>query len=363
MQRRDLIRQLFLGRSTARALLSVTDEEERVAIPEIADGPEQFFSKWHLFSDMQWTGEDLWAHQSQDFCIRNGELQCLVHVADRTVLLLTHQCSSETKSFSAEMTFRFLNEPTEVSDGKNVAGFRLGIEGRYDDCRFAITTGKGIHAGITRCGHLFIDETFSGIKINETILTSSIRLVLVVTAQASGAHFAKLKAMDHSGNTLATISTDKFCANDWKGNIALMSHFEPAKENRDQSTISVSKFIVKGEKLHYQPQQTIGAVYFVQHTIDNGLLSLTAQLAPLNLANAEVQLLIKDGETWKNVGTSKIHPETNLAIFRIENWDIQKYYSYKVACHLELQNGNKKEYTYNGEIVAGNYMEEYRNQR
>lgn len=352
MHRRDILRSLFFGAATAKVLMT---EATPVAIEKVPEqGPDtagMFNSKWHNMPDMPWTGEDVWAQRLQDFCIKEGELQCLVHGRDRTVHILTHQLSADSKSFTATIDFRFLNKQG-FRDAENFAGFRLGLKGRFNDYRSAIMTGKGIDVGVTRNGFLFIDKIISDKKIDEKVLNRNIKLVFVAIPQSSGGCFAKLKALDIAGNTIATLSSSENCHNDWAGNIAIVSHFNAINENTNQPTMAVSHVKLEGEKLMHDPHQTYGAIYFAQYTVQSTVLKLTAQLAPVDIAGAEAIMLIKKEDSWKKMAFSKIHPLARIANFRVENWDATESIPYKIVYSHPLKNGQKKEYSYEGTIAA-----------
>jgi hypothetical protein len=350
MHRRDILRQLFFGISTARALMNNSAHAEELPAEELEPDKEDCFkSKWHLLPNMTWTGEDLWAKHPQDWCIKNGELQCLVHGRDKTVHVLTHQLSDDKNSFTARLSFRFLNAAN--TEKESFAGFRLGVKGRFEDYRSAIMTGKGMDAGITRNGFLFVGNTTGDRKIGENILTEKIKLVLTVTAPYFGAHFTKLKAVDKAGNTIATLNSTEYDALDWKGNIALVSHCRAANESREEATIAISKFEIEGHKLDYHPRQAYGAIYFVHYALQNKMLKLTVQLAPIDIADAEVVLFTKKDNDWKKTASSQIDSSASTATFYVENWNGGSY-TYKIVYRLPLKNGKKKEYQYEGTIAA-----------
>lgn len=350
MQRRDIIKSLLFGVASAKAIISSAENQDGTNKELPVDSHISFKSKWHLYPDMPWTGDDIWAQRLQDWCIKNGELQCLVHGLDRTVHVLTHQLSNIKKSFSTNLVFRFINKPSEEKE--NYAGFRLGVKGRFEDYRSAIFTGKGIDVGITRNGFLFIGNVVGEKKVSEKILLEKIRLSLVVTAQQSGGYYAKLNALDKSGNTISTLSSTCLDEKLWQGNMAIVSHCKPETEQGDEPTIAISNFEAAGEKFSFHDQQTFGPVYFAQYTVNNKILKLTAQLAPMDIAGAEALLLVEQNKIWKKIASSPIHPLARTANFRVENWDGTKSFPYKVVYILPLKNNKQKEFSYNGTIAA-----------
>ena len=252
MHRRDIIRSIFFGATTVKSLMN-SDAPVKEVVEELQrDTANSFKSKWHLLPGTGRVGEDLCAQGLQDWCIKDRALNCVTHGVDRMVHVLTHQLSAGNHSFRANLIFRFLNQPAQEDDKENFAGLRLGIKVRFEDHRSATILDDGIDAGVTRNGYLFIGKTISEKKIDEKIVTEKIRLQLSVTPQSSGGNFVKLKALDKSGNTIATLSSSAFGAAAWQGNIALISNCKANKENTDQPTIAITKFEIEGEKITFK---------------------------------------------------------------------------------------------------------------
>jgi alkaline phosphatase D len=250
MNRRDIIRSFFLGTRTANLMMNGVVTAKKVEEDLQRNTANSFKSKWHLLPDSVSVGEDYIAHGLQDWRIKDGALNCVVHGVNRTVQVLTHKLSACSKSFKANLIFRFLNQPTLESGKENFAGFRLGVnvKGRFEKhCSQFIN--EGIDAGITRNGYLFIGETAGDKKLDEKLLIEKISLQLSVTPQSAGGNFAKLKALDKWGNTVSTLNSSEYCATAWQGNIALISNCKANKENIDQPTIAISKFEIEGHKI------------------------------------------------------------------------------------------------------------------
>lgn len=348
MNRREILKSLVGGTSAALILGkdNLVSAQKNTKIKNIS--VTFFKSDWQNFPDMTWTGEEFWSQRLQDFAIKNGELQCLAHGLDRTVHVLTYQLSDERKAFSAETNFKFLNDAVSEQNKEDFAGFRVGIKGRFDDYRSAIMTGKGIDAGVTRSGFLFLGKTFHKRKIDEKILRENVRLTLTVSAISN----AVLKAFDSSGQVIAEIITDEFNAENYRGNVAIVSHFKPTKSNADTPTVSFNNLQISGEKLVHRPAQTFGAIYFAQYTVQKNLLKLSAQFAPLDLSGAKAVLSVKKGKNWQKIAVSEIHPLARIAVFRVGKWNSKNAVPYRVSYELPLKNGKKKDYFYEGTIAA-----------
>lgn len=249
MHRRDVLRSLFFRTSTARPIMNSAEPVTAVAKKPRRDTANGFISRWHLLPGTASPGEDLFSLDLQDWRVKDGELYCVKHGRERMVQVLTHQLSDSNSSFKATFIFRFLNHPNPDDDMENFAGFRLGVRVRSNELNSSKINNKGIDAGVTTSGHLFIGKTYSPKKIDKPILTENIRLQLSVLPVSTGGNYAKLKALDRAGNTIATLSSAEYDALAWQGNIALISHCKTNKENTDMPTIAISKFEIEGEKL------------------------------------------------------------------------------------------------------------------
>jgi alkaline phosphatase D len=348
MHRREIIRNLFFGLASAKSLLVTAAEKETHAEEIPLDKEQEYKSKWHFYEDMTWTGADLWAQRLQDWCIKDGKLQCLVHGENRTVHLLTHQLSNNKKSFTATLELQYLATNAEVSK-EQFAGLRLGVQGKYDDYRSAIFTGSGLDVGVTRNGFLFIGNKTSERKIEENILLQKVKLSVSAIPQKEKGYFIKLRALDTAGNTIDTLS---FETETLQGNIAIVSHIKAVKEKTDLPSVSFSSFSVTGEKLSHHPEQTYGAIYFAQYTVQANTLKLTAQLAPIDKAGAVANLFVRKNNNWKQVASSTIHPLARIAAFKIDSWDSSKPALYKVEYLQSVKNKKPIIHSYEGTITA-----------
>lgn len=352
MDRREILRSLFWSATSAAAFKFRKSVDVADAVSTIVDTNDHFSSKWHLYPDMIWTGEDLWAQRLQDFSILNGKLHCLCHGPDRTVHLLTHQLSTESKGCNIQTVFKFVNEPDHQQDRKNFAGVRLGVKGRFNDYRSAIMTGKGVDAGITRSGYLFIGDRYSENKLDEPFLTKDLTLKINVVPGPEERSTVSLEVMDTLGKVLGTLQAAYSTGQDWSGNIALVSHFTASKKLADKPTVIFSSLEVKGEGLSYNPQHIYGPIYFAQYTTTESELRLSAQLAPVDQINSEVKLWVKKNKRWEIIGASKPHPLARTATFIVSDWDNTIASPYKVTTDVRMKNGDVRTFSYEGTIAA-----------
>jgi hypothetical protein len=245
MHRRDIFRSLFFRRLARPVAQNVRFAREPGELRSVTENG--FKSNWPALHE--WPGEALRREPLDEWCINNGELNCLAQGADKMVHLLSHRLHAGNESFRASLIFRFLSQPVPGNNVENFAGFRLGINVILQDNSTATMNENGIDAGVTRNGYLLIGKTCGAGKIDEHILTGEIRLQLFVTPLSTGGSFVKLKALDACGNTVATHSSDACDATTWQGGIALVSHFKTDGPNKDQPTIAVSSFEIEGKKL------------------------------------------------------------------------------------------------------------------
>ncbi len=80
---------------------------------------------------------------------------------------------------------------------------------------------------------------------------------------------------------------------------------------------------------------------WTQYGLANDTLKLTAHtnLDPMDPATATASLEVRSGDSWKILATSKVEPLTAMAAFRIENWDSDTSYNYRVVCGSTLIEG------------------------
>ena len=71
---------------------------------------------------------------------------------------------------------------------------------------------------------------------------------------------------------------------------------------------------------------------FALYTVNRGVLKLSAQLYPLQDGESrQVQLEIEDDDTWRAVASADVDETGWLATFRVEGWDQEKNFPYRVT--------------------------------
>jgi hypothetical protein len=356
MDRRNLLKTLTLGALTPKFILENNPPETAsintsVSPQEIQKAESKpFQSDWKSLPDMVWTGEELWAQRLQDWGIKNGELTCFFSGPNRTVHLLTHQLSNKQASFQTSATVKILNI-TNPKKG-NFAGFKIGVKGTFDDYRSAIMTGKGLNVGVNTDGSLFIGQAVSLEKISATNLSQGFQLTLTATPEDGDFVLTLTAASLGQNKAIASIKNENIPSESLVGNIALISHFEGNSESETTSA-SFADWRVEGEKVSYFPQQVYGPIYFAQYTVNNGVLKLSAQLAPVNLSiNASAVLELKKKGSWEKAAEATIHPQARVAAFRISSWDSTQAVPYRIRYELPSNSGQPFIHYYEGTIAA-----------
>ena len=238
MNRRSILKALFLG--TPTSVPSVDREQTVTGLKTEETGISD--KRWHVLSGQDGTKELSPGKPEMNWQIKNGELVCMAHLPNATAFLSDYRLSGEGKSFNAEMFFKVNKEQIDQAKHNLNVGFRFSSKENVNEAV------NHIDAGLSSDGSLFIGGEKGNKLLREEVVKDSLRLALSVITQSSGRCFAKLRAFDRSGNTLATLSSTKFASSDWQGTIAILSHFT-GSNIYDQPSVVISNFKIDGEKL------------------------------------------------------------------------------------------------------------------
>lgn len=313
-----------------------------------------------------WIGPEYWANPLQDWRIHEGRLESFVSGAGRNVQLLTHPLAKQQGSFQISVRLGRLQPEGAIDAGWG--GFRIGIKGPVEDYRYAAIHGRGIDAGITTTGKLFVGaEQYRpamlrrdlGIPLGDVELTltatpagDSVRLVLTATDRASGRRAAQATA------TLPSASL--------AGNVALVSHWDaeaartrpPAAEGGSPGTprggnvrLWFQDWKLSGDRVEAHPERAFGPILWSQYTLSHNTLKLTAQMPPVGVEDSQtVALQVREGSDWKTIDEEQIHSLSRTATFRIENWDSTRDIPYRLAYSLTGNDGQPRPHYWEGTI-------------
>lgn len=293
-----------------------------------------------------WIGAEYWANPLQDWRLAGGRLECFVSGAGRNVQILTHQLGKANAAFSASVRLGRLRPEGPIDAGW--AGFRIGISGPVDDYRYAAIHGRGLDAGITTSGKLFLGtEQYraalltrdASIPLNDVELKltaapagDSVRLVLTAVDRASGRRAREVSA---------TIPSARLA-----GNVAVVAHWDrssgkaagagvPATPRGGNVTIWFDDWTLSGPRVEAHPDQTFGPILWSQYTLSRGVLKLTAQMPPLGVEDDQsVALQVKANGEWKTIEEEYIHTLARTATFRIPGWDATRDTPYRLVYNL-----------------------------
>ncbi len=300
-----------------------------------------------------WIGPDYWANRLQDWQLNNGRAECIQTARNRNLNLLTVRTGDRPGDFT--MSVR-LGVPAldSLSNKENLLGFRIGINGQFDDYRDDAIYGKGLDAGITTSGDLFIGAPPVKHNGNAVALLPFVKKGLTLRLKAEyqdNKYNLTLEALDDNGKALATLKEEDVPAKLLAGGIALVSHFPEGQRKTDAIVSWFDDLSVSGKKVDLFPERAFGPVLFEQYTLSKGILKMTAQLPPTGPDDGKtVGLQIKEKNKWKTIQEQKIDPDARTATFKIENRNYTEDIPFRLVYELNTGNGQMKTYYLEGTV-------------
>ena len=298
----------------------------------------KFTSNWNSPEPRTWIGPDYWTNPLQDWQVFQGRLSCNVAGPDRSVHLLTIALDKKNGNFETTVTLG-LSEKTARNADVGWAGFLIGANGEFDDYRSAAVYGKGIDAGITTGGNLFIgpppSETDNGEVVMTGQLTSDkgITLRLSGRPEESGVYKLNLALIDPGTRKVLREVTSTQMNDELTGNIALVSHLENKQRSLNGMTgFWFREWSASGNKMGHHEERAFGPVLFTMYTLSKNTLKLTAQMPPVALADPKqvtLEILGKDS-TYEKEAETEMDSIARTATFKIENWDRDNDVHYRV---------------------------------
>jgi len=316
-----------------------------------------FMSDWHRTPDRVWIGPEYWANPLQDWRVAGGRLECTKAAPDRHVHLLTYALSTEAGSFTTSVRVGRLSG--DLGGGPGSVGFRIGITGELEDYRNALLFGRGLDAGLTGSGKLFLGEPSADDALNVPLALSAVELRF--SAEPKGnAYSATIEAVDPaSGNSLGRVQRT-VAAERLVGQLALVANFGTRQPGRRQQpkvppgtgsgAFWFSDWNARGAKLASLPQRAFGPILFSQYTLSRGVLKLTAQMPPLGPDDSKTVRLEVQRGNWLPATTAEIHPDARTATFRVEGWDASRDTPYRLRYALMSPDGAATEHEWSGTI-------------
>ncbi len=322
--------------------------------------PGAFRSAWPKGVTRVWVGPEYWSNRLQDWRVTGGRLECATSGADRNVHLLTRRLGEGKGDLKMSVRLGAI-EPAAARKSGGWAGFRIGAVGYWKDYRDSARRGKGIDAGLTTDGKLFIGAVpraaaapADALPIDDVELRASIE-------PGEKGHALTLSLHDpKAGKPLARISR-AVPADNLVGNLALVCHHGQAgggRRRRGQAAGGNVRFwfrewTLAGSKVRAHDEHAFGPVLWAQYTLSGGVLKMAAQMPPLGERDTkEVRLQVRRGAggRWAEIATAKVHPLARTATFRVEKWDASRDVPYRVAYSLIGADGKARDHYFTGTV-------------
>ncbi|WOH36624.1 alkaline phosphatase D family protein [Thalassotalea fonticola] len=341
------------------AMLSVGCDAAKKDIVVEQSQDNSYSSSWSNIKDGHYLGSDLWANPVQDWRIKNGELECNVSGGERNIFLLTKSLNDASGNFDMAVTVRplaeFLAQPT-----KGYVGFRLGVNGQFNDYRDSAVHGRGMKVGIDSKGTLFIGkQEGEQISLNE----QPIRLHFTGTTEAKNSALT-LTAFDANNQQLAQL-TRNVASSVVAGGTGLACHagdnrtregmpFQRGKTKRAGNIgFAFSDWTINGDVIATNADRTFGPIAFSMYTLDKNTMKMTAQMLPVpKEAGTQITLELQsaDTKTWQQVASSTMVDDSRTAHFSIEDWLYKQDMPYRIGYQMADRAGNTSQHYYQGKI-------------
>jgi len=353
MDRRETLKTILLGSVSIPFLSKIPRINTTDNLEPLLSEETSMESEWDQWPDMEWTGPGFWGNRLQDWQLRDGKARCSVTAPNRTLHSLTHQVNGESRNLQLSVNLELLSETRSAEDK---IGFRIGAKAAddpvpvtFEDYRRDAIFGEGIEAGVQADGYLFIGNQKSDSSIS---LQNPIKLTISAEREGNNCHLELTATNFGDGTVLDKINVSDIDPQSLNGNIALLAHFQSDQASADSPSVLFSNWMISGENLTHDPNQTFGPICFSQYTLNRGTLKMTTQLAPVeSIENHSVELQIQQNNGWQTVETTSIDPLSRTAHFRQESWGSDEDVPYRIRLELPLKN-DTREYFYEGTIAA-----------
>jgi len=162
---------------------------------------EAFTSAWPEKVTRVWVGREFWANPMQDWRIAGGRLECTRSGGDRNVHLLTRQLGEAKGDLAMRVRLGAIDNAAKLTPGW--VGFRVGIIGDWKEYRDSLRRGKGLDAGLTTDGRLFIGNArVAGGGGERGIPRKRWKIHHVDSQETGGAKNAAANAIDGNPSTI-----------------------------------------------------------------------------------------------------------------------------------------------------------------
>lgn len=283
-----------------------------------------------------WVGPEFWANPIEDWERAGDAIRNTHSGGDRNLALLTAELSGRAEHFEIQATF----EPLGDAGGEGFVGFQLGLQGDFDDYRDSAIYGRGMAAGVSEDGHLFIGNATSGDSmLNPT--DGAFRLRLSGQPAEDGTFNLTLRAT-RDGEDESVFSKQGVHSTWLEGLVAFCVSAQPpqqipltttrpeqvpaiAQQRGGDWRFALSDMEVDGAKFDHFPDRAFGPILWTQHTLQEGTLVMTVQFTPLD--SPQPARLEIGGRT---VAESHVHPQARIARFVVHGLETDSPLPYTV---------------------------------
>lgn len=296
-----------------------------------------------------WLGPSFWANRLQDWRLSGGRIECLRREADfeaRTVALITRFFSSAHKAGRISATVGMID-----GEGEGFCGFLLATgRGGLDYRASALVHSRagengGFMAVVDQNGRpSFRDfsspdaplgfervETDAEVASDEALGYRSLRLDCHIDPVADGRYDVRLESSDaDSGEPLGFAVRTNLPAEELAGGVSLVASAPPGEAG---ARWWLSDIGTGGAKISEHPERACGPVIGCLHSLNRGVLKLTAQYMPISAVEQQrARLDWRQAETadWQEGPVAMIEPGY-VAAFRVDDWDAEKSWHYRVV--------------------------------
>lgn len=216
-----------------------------------------------------------------------------------------------------------------IKQDSGSVGYTLGIKDRVTDpenFRAACYYGKGLSAGISLAGNLFIGNktlssptqfNFDKFELNLSSFTHGNKSELTLSATDEQKH---------------TITLSDTFIGELDGLVALENNILES----EGSTFWCSDIELMGTKVVYEKQNSYGPILWSMYTLSNNKVKLSANSPPIGEKDSKtVELQMLKDNKWIKVGKANIHPVSYTALFEINNWDSKIDVPFKLTYQID----------------------------
>jgi hypothetical protein len=310
------------------------------------------FSQWSKNPQIkrQWAGNDFWLNPLQSWKQEGGKIQNIVSGGDRNAVILTKELSTRDREgfrISVDVAFLqdFTNQDVSVNENLNDVGWvgiQLGLQGQFNDYRDDAIKGKGICAGITTKGELFVGNFSQTERPNTHEMRDVKTLVfegfyddnvylLSVSLKNEGQELETFSVPVHeswiTGLMALTVSQSIPKAFDYRLDRPEYDELPSLNKSVGGNTFaSFQNLWIEGDRINNYPDRAFGPILWSQYSVSDQQVNISSQFVPLGNGDRQADLFI-DGKFSQ---TASIDETGQNALFHLPNLDLSEDRKYEV---------------------------------